>query len=325
MNNLTPIHQCTQFVQNLQEEFNKVSAKNMTDLTFEKESRFALQLLQNNDYLLKIAISNPQSLKNAIINIASIGLTLNPVEKSAYLIPRKGSICLDISYQGLMKIAYNSGSVTFIQPKIVYKNDTYRNTGVITAPLHEYDPFDDRGEIKGVYCVVKLFNGDYMTDEMSLAEVTNIQNRSESWKRNKSGAWASDYSSMVRKTIIKRFYKFWPKTEKTIQLENALAALNEHEGIDFEAEKIEVQEKENAEVKEAVKKQKEDAHKLNQDKKDIIDEIARIAGEACTGKTLEEKGEYMRKTMKINTFKDLDSKNLHELNVVLNAVDWEGN
>ena len=78
-------------------------------------------------------------------------------------------------------------------------------------------------------------------------------------------------------------------------------------------------------MKEAVKKQKEDAYKLSQDKKDIIDEIAKIAGEKCEGKSLEEKGQYIRTVMKVNSFKDLDSKNLDELNVILNAVDWQEN
>jgi recombination protein RecT len=34
--------------------------------------------------------------------VAAIGITLNPASKLAYLVPRDGMVCLDISYMGLL-------------------------------------------------------------------------------------------------------------------------------------------------------------------------------------------------------------------------------
>lgn len=46
----------------------------MTDqtVTWAKESQFAIQLFQKNDFLAKTAINNPTSAQNAIINVAAI-------------------------------------------------------------------------------------------------------------------------------------------------------------------------------------------------------------------------------------------------------------
>ena len=80
-------------------------------VTWCKEKQFAIQALSSNDYLAKVAEGNRTSLQNAIINIASIGISLNPALKHAYLVPRKGGVCLDISYMGLLHLAQSSGVI----------------------------------------------------------------------------------------------------------------------------------------------------------------------------------------------------------------------
>ena len=58
------------------------------DIQWHKESQFAIQAISNNDYLKGVAMKNPASLQNAVINIAAIGISLNPAMKHAYLVPR---------------------------------------------------------------------------------------------------------------------------------------------------------------------------------------------------------------------------------------------
>ena len=84
-------------------------------VTWAKESQFAMQIFQKNDFLTKTAIGNPVSAQNAIINVAAIGITLNPASKLAYLVPRDGMVCLDISYMGLLHLA----QVTAIAESVV--------------------------------------------------------------------------------------------------------------------------------------------------------------------------------------------------------------
>ena len=82
---------------------------------FSTESQFAIQAFQGNKFLADTARKNMASLQNAIINVASIGISLNPANKHAYLVPRDGKICLDISYMGLLHLAMSTGSIMWCQ------------------------------------------------------------------------------------------------------------------------------------------------------------------------------------------------------------------
>lgn len=198
---------------------------------WEKEKQFAIQALTANDYLAKIATNNTTSLQNAIINIASIGISLNPALKHAYLVPRKGGVCLDLSYMGLLHLAQSSGVILWGQCKIVRANDTYQNQGLSKEPSHLANTFGDRGDIVGAYCTVKTIDGDYLTEEMNIAEIYEIRARSEAFKKG-NGPWKTDEGEMIKKTVVKRAYKYWPKCER---LGEAIQMLNENgEGIAFE-------------------------------------------------------------------------------------------
>lgn len=209
----------------LESEFNRV---NNYQVNFKKESLFALQLLSSNEFLMKTAQNKPDSLKNAIMNIAAIGITLNPAQKEAYLVPRGGQVCLDISYMGLIKLATDTGSVTWVQAEIVKEKDTFEYLGVGQKPNHKFQPFGERGQMIGVYCVAKLSTGEFLTTIMSKAEIEEIRNKSS--QASKSGPWVTFFEEMAKKTVIKRASKLWPKSER---LDTAVHVLNEHEGIDF--------------------------------------------------------------------------------------------
>jgi recombination protein RecT len=205
-------------------------------VNFEREAGFAIQSITANDYATKIAQQNPQSVINAVTNIAAIGISLNPAKKQAYLVPRKGGICLDISYIGLMDLAIDSGSIRWGQAKIVHANDTFALNGLDKQPLHQYSPFSKaRGEIVGVYVTVKTFDGEYLTETMSIEDVFAIRDRSEAWKSyvkdGRTCPWVTDASEMIKKTVVKRGSKYWPKTER---LDKAIHYLNTDGGEGIE-------------------------------------------------------------------------------------------
>lgn len=209
-------------------------------LNFEREAGFAVQTIQSNDYMQKIAMGNRQSVVNAVTNIAAIGISLNPAKKQAYLVPRDGKVCLDISYMGLMDLAMATGAIRWAQAEIVHANDSFALNGMDKPPTHSYNPFSkDRGEAIGVYVVVKTSDGDYLTETMSADEVNAIRDRSTAWKayqsKGKTCPWVTDPGEMWKKTCVKRAYKYWPKTE---QLEKAIHHLNTdgNEGIQFDTQ-----------------------------------------------------------------------------------------
>jgi recombination protein RecT len=235
MNNLEEVQPLNtqQVMESARDNFLSVSVDKQ--IAWQKEFNFALQLLKANKYLDDIAWSNTDSLKNAIVNVSAIGISLNPALKHAYLVPRDKKVCLDVSYMGLLHLACMSGSIMWGQAKIVRENDTYTSLGIDKAPEHKYNAFSDRGGIVGVYCTVKTCDGDYLTEEMSLNQVYDIRDRSMAFKKN-SGPWVTDPEQMIRKTVVKRASSYWPKVDR---LDNAIHMLNSdnEEGIDFDNEK----------------------------------------------------------------------------------------
>ncbi len=205
-------------------------------ITWEKEKQFAIQFLQSNEFLATTAMKNQTSLQNAIINVASIGISLNPAAKHAYLVPRDGKVCLDISYMGLLHLAMSTGAIKWGQCKIVYSNDSYQNNGLDLAPTHNYNAFGDRGEIVGAYCSVKTSEGDFLTDEMSIADINKIMNLSKSAK-SKYSPWNGHFNEMARKTVVKRAAKYWPTVER---LHSAIHHLNtdSDEGLDLTNQEV---------------------------------------------------------------------------------------
>lgn len=223
-----------QDVWSVQEQFNRIA---VGGASFEREAGFAIQVLCSSDYALRIATENRQSVINAVTNIAAIGISLNPAKRQAYLVPRDGKICLDISYMGLLDLAIQSGSIMWGKAEIVFESDSFELNGFDKPPTHKRQPFSkDRGAIVGVYVVVKTRDGDYLTDCMSIDDVYDIRDRSSAWKawtsKQKKCPWVTDEGEMIKKTVIKRAYKTWPKTDR---LDQAIHHLNTDggEGIEF--------------------------------------------------------------------------------------------
>ena len=225
----------TQVLEMAKGDFNNVAIDKK--VAWEKEFNFAMQLLGNNKMLDGVAWNNPQSLRNSIINVSAIGISLNPANKHAYLVPRDNKVCLDISYMGLLHLAMTGGSIKWGQCKLVMEGDEYRNNGLDKAPTHNFNPFDkERTVIIGAYCTVKTTDGSYLTDEMSIAEINEIKDKCAKGTNSKYSPWVNFFGEMARKTVVKRASKYWPAVER---LNDAIEYLNTEggEGIELEPAK----------------------------------------------------------------------------------------
>ena len=216
--------------------------KNDHSMNFEKECWFAKQQLMKNDFTMKTAANNQASLKGAVLNVASIGISLNPASAHAYLVPRDGSICLDISYKGLVKLATDSGSINWAKAVLVYEGDKFEWNGVNKEPVHIADVFapdridakDPMKNLKGGYCIAQLSDGAYMVDTMTASEILEVRNSSKAFSSGKNCPWKGRWAGeMAKKTLVKRAYKSWPQSGGRDRLDKAVEVLNEHEGIEI--------------------------------------------------------------------------------------------
>ena len=283
---------------------------------FSEECEFAKQALGANNFLFKVADQNPSSLKDAILNVAMAGITLNPVHQKAYLVPRKGRICLDVSYRGLIHLASVGGMITWVQATIVKEKDVFTYNGLDKMPDHNFHPFlgKKRGPIVGAYCVTKLKNGDFLTHMIDIDAINSIRDRSESYKaylnKGVSCPWVTDFEEMAKKTCVKQASKYWPKSDKGIadRLEAAISSENDANGTDFAAEKND------EEVKESVEK-------VNyQVKMENFEEIKSLLTQLTHGMEAKEKFLFMKEQCKVSSLNDLKRKRVDDINAVLNCL-----
>jgi phage RecT family recombinase len=196
--------------------------------TFLKEASFAIQSINSSKQLPK---ATTESKLMAVMNVAQIGLSLNPVKKEAYLVPRfnRGSIeCqLEPSYQGLVKLLTDTGSVTSIAVYPVYDGDEFElELGTTMTVVHK--PKFKTKELVNVYGIAVLPGGERQIEVMTADDINKIRALSESYKayENKkisSCVWVDHYDEMSRKTLIRRFYKYLPKSENHERLQQAIA------------------------------------------------------------------------------------------------------
>ena len=200
-----------------------------------KELVFALQIIRGNDVLQKCT---SDSIMNSIVNLATIGISLNPALALAYLVPRDGRCVLDLSYRGLIKIGTDSGSIRSIHANVVYSFDEFDYEEGTEQRIHHKRSMNPPPEFIAdplaqfwkffvcAYSVATLFDGnkDYMI--MPKYKIEKIRNTSK--VKSDKGPWGQWPEEMSRKTVIKYHYKTLPQSEKISQ---AVAILNEHEGL----------------------------------------------------------------------------------------------
>lgn len=214
------------------DKFKEIDAANGNLLDFSRECHFAVQHITKNKFTLDTAKKDQTSLKNAIVNVAAVGLSLNPVNHYAYLVPRDGSICLDISYRGLIKLATDTGSIKWAKAVLVYTTDTFVYKGPAEKPQHDADVFSsDRGEVVGGYCIAKTSDEDFLIETMSLADIHEVRATSKAYASGSNCPWKTFFDEMAKKTLIKRSSKTWPQNSKTERLNGAIDILNQHEGL----------------------------------------------------------------------------------------------
>lgn len=213
----------------------------MDKVAFSREMEWAIQVFQGNTYLQGM---EQTSVRNCIVNLALTKLSLNPVMKEAYLVPRKGKCCLDVSYMGLIKSITQTGAVKSIKANVVHSNEPFdieQGTGGFVK--HGIVKDGQPGHIIGAYSIAILPDGTPHVEWMYEHELQAIANRSEGVKSGKHTPWSSDPSEMRRKTVVKRHWKYLPKTGRALEAANAIAFDDEVNGIDFEKERQEADRK----------------------------------------------------------------------------------
>jgi recombination protein RecT len=178
--------------------------------------RIAQTAILNNPGL---AAADKASLLRELVAVAQLGLVLDPQLGEAWLIvDNKGKVQRRIGYQGLRKLALQSGKVTALNAQAVYENDRCEiSLGDAPSVKHSIDiKAADRGKVIGCYAVGKVEGtNEPVVEWMSWKQIEEHRDRySDAGRNKKSGPWADALGEieMGRKTAFRRLCKWLPKS-----------------------------------------------------------------------------------------------------------------
>lgn len=206
-------------------------------LSADRMARVALTSFRN---VPKLAECNPLSVFAAVLQAAQLGIEPGLMGE-AHLIPYGDTCQLIPGYQGLIKLAKQTGQVVDIYAMAVRDKDKFRctfgiNRDLVHDPLAAKGGFpaslEARGEIIGFYAVAVFKDGTRTFVVMGKDEVDLTRDNSSGWQsakrfnKEKKHPWHVHYEAMGNKTAIRRLCKMLPKSPELAQ---ALALEETHD------------------------------------------------------------------------------------------------
>ncbi|WP_299034227.1 recombinase RecT [uncultured Anaerococcus sp.] len=175
-------------------------------LPVEKFIRTALTAINSNP---KLASCSQESLLAAIMNSAQLGLEFNTPLGEAYLIPYGNRVNFQLGYQGLLKLAYNTGQFKRITAREVRENEDFDidyGTGEIS---HRPCLTGDSGDVIGYYAIYQTKDGGQDVFYFSKADAERYgKTFSQSYN---SGPWKTNFDAMAKKSALIQVLKYAPK------------------------------------------------------------------------------------------------------------------
>lgn len=200
----------------------------------DRMARIALTAFRMNP---KLSETDPRSVFAAVIQSCQLGLEIGLMGE-AHLVPFGSQCQLIPGYQGLMKLARNSGIVQDIYGHEVRINDKFDivlglNRSLMHEPLKKNGfPASDeeRGMIVGFYAVAVFKDGTRTFHAMSKEQVEQVRDSSRGYqmakKYGKESPWDTHFIPMGLKTLIRRLCNLLPKSPE-LAMALAMDELNE--------------------------------------------------------------------------------------------------
>ncbi len=160
------------------------------------------------------------SIAASVLEASDLGLSLSRSSGEAYLIPRKDTdkvlqCHFQAGYQGLIKLARESGQVNYVHARVVHQFDDFEwGWNPELEFVHRVDRTGRQGMITHVYAVARLTTGELVGECMTVEEIQSIRMRSQ---RPNEGPWVTDWEEMAKKTVARRLCKWLPKTPRLIR------------------------------------------------------------------------------------------------------------
>lgn len=165
---------------------------------------------------IRLDLCDPETIIDCVIEVSSLGLSLNPIKKQAYLVPYGKTCTLMVSYQGEVDYLAAQGVITHADTGSVREKDVFTLFSTQDGPTWKFQKprTGSRGKIEGAFCVFHLpggkRKGDYFTNE----EITKRKTVAKSGR-----FWSAWEDEMYIKTAVRMARKGLPSSEAIANLE----------------------------------------------------------------------------------------------------------
>ena len=175
-----------------------------------KSDKFIATAVQiASDY--KLSECHPNSIIDACVHVAQMGLDLNPTLSHAYLVPFKKSVQLIVSARGYTALLSRTGWK--VKSYIVNEDDyfEYSVNGFDEKVKFEKNLDSENDDLKYAVALAQSPDGTLYVEVMNKTQIEKHRKVSSNQKGAKAtGVWAEWYDEMALKTVIKKLVKRLP-------------------------------------------------------------------------------------------------------------------
>ena len=181
----------------------------------ERLIRVALTACVQNPNLLSCS---RESLMQATLQSASLGLMPDGVMGQAYLIPYGDKAQFQIGYQGLLELAYRTDRIAGIVADVVHEKDKFEFHREVAQDHFVHRPYegdDDPGPVTHAYALIRRKDG---TASVTVLPKNKIEREHRAHSRAKSsGPWVQHWEAMAKKTAILVALKYEQKSSELVR------------------------------------------------------------------------------------------------------------
>ena len=166
----------------------------------------------------KIAQCTSSSIYKCLLQAIDFGVSLNPAQQEAYLIPRKTKCTLLVDYKALIRLAIEARpDLESVSSRIVYAEETCEiDRGTANSIKHLAHIGGNRGEPVHVYVIFRYKSGSVQFDDMPYQEYLDwlaanksvtMYRRNGSLVVNPDSPHVKSPKEMAKKMLIRRALK----------------------------------------------------------------------------------------------------------------------
>lgn len=213
-NELTPKQT---LINNFTSMISKYEQKNLAELlethniTPSQFKNIVINEVKKSEQMQQAFLHNPASLFASILLCAELGLNPSADVGEFYFLPFGKKITPILGYKGVINLMLRSGEISKLWSEIVYEGDDFEyELGLEPKLTHIPNLEANNKNIKYVYAVAKLTNGELMFKVMSKKEIMEIVQMSK-YPNQLYGSNKDPQGWMYKKTVIKQLSKTLPK------------------------------------------------------------------------------------------------------------------